>query len=62
MSDDYAPAPPGWIWVTFQGGTLDGEKRLVRADPEMGSTYERMVPEDEVWEWNGRVFVLVEAT
>lgn len=57
---EFAPAPPGWQWAEFRGGGLDGEKRLVRADPEVGSTYERMVPEPEVWEWDGERFVLIE--
>lgn len=48
----------GWVQVTFQGGSLDGQQRYCRYPVERGSRY-HVVVTGEAWEFNGSRFVLV---
>jgi hypothetical protein len=49
MTDDNIP---GYRWITFRGGHLDGVERLLREPIEHGDRYNRVVPHDETWEYN----------
>lgn len=48
------------LWIEFVGGSLDGTKRPIalHGHPlEAGSTYNRFVPNDETWTFDGTKFI-----
>jgi ribosomal protein L37E len=53
------PPPPGFRWVLFRGGSLDGCGRLIEERfLEDGLTYERMSETAGPWTFNGKEFVI----
>jgi hypothetical protein len=61
VSEERAPLPEGYSWVAFEGGSLDGEWRIVRLPLEEDDDYE-VVATGERWEWReGRFRIAPEA-
>jgi hypothetical protein len=49
MDKDWHYPVPGYQWVQFVGGDLDGQWQIMREPVEDGNTYNKMVPRDETW-------------
>lgn len=51
------PPPEGWRRVTFTGGTLHGQQKLVRVSVQEGDDY-NLILSRERYRYNGHTFVL----
>lgn len=56
VDHDFVSELPGYAIVAFYGGAMHGAIRYVKEPVEIGHRYERM---NEVWEYDGAMFVML---